>query len=446
MKFLKWGLMLMFLTLAFFSCKDDDSILGENFLDGRLDLQFDTILNVSTLSTAFEDTTTVRSGASTAVIGDYQDDIFGDHKAFTAFSLVPQSNYSDTTVYYADTVMLYLQYRGVFYGYDIENPLTYTIHKVTDTLSGIDGLALSAIDISQYYDPTPLATAEFLPDLDSAASDQFLKFELPLEIGDSLLANWDKIEDNEEFVKYFKGFVIKATRQGGSGGIVSFNLTDTDSHLYLKFHSDEEDDLSFKFYISDSDNSLPTRRFNFFEHNYSTGSISQYMTSTDVPTFNENDELAFLQSMRGINMKVTVDMAGADFLSSDDDIVINRAYLRLNTINMETPIDTIKYLPPIYLSVSELVNDIQEPIVDYYVPSADASRTQVLESDSTGYEIILSGFTHEKLDQGGTEYTIMIEPWQTTINPRRGVIAGGTYPIDSLRPKVYITYSRRTNN
>ncbi|PLX15352.1 MAG: hypothetical protein C0599_16860 [Salinivirgaceae bacterium] len=129
----------MFLTLAFFSCKDDESILGENFLDGKLDLYFDTVFNVTTLSTAYEDTTTVKSGASVSLIGDYHDPIFGDHKSITAFNLVPQGNTVDSGSYVPLSVKMKMEYRGTYYGYDTVNPITFSIHRVTDTLTLIDG-------------------------------------------------------------------------------------------------------------------------------------------------------------------------------------------------------------------------------------------------------------------------------------------------------------------
>lgn len=450
MKFFKWGLMLMFLTLALFSCKDDESVLGENFLDGKLNLKFDTIVNVSTLSTAYEDTSSVLSGASISLIGDYHDDIFGDHKAITAFNFIPQSNSADTGNFTAISLKMHMEYRGSFYGFDTINETKFSIYRAIDSLGPIDGSPLSTIDLSQYYDPIPLAEATYILDSATRSGENFLDFELPVELGSELLDNWDKIESDSLFKTFFYGFVIKAERQSESGGnIVAFNFADTDTKMQLEFYDQDapEDTLTFNFYISDSDNNLPTEHFNFFEHNYATGEISQYMNSTDVPDFNANDEYVFLQAMRGINMKLTVDMSGADFLNEDgQDIVINRAILKLYTTKRELPDnDTLKYAPPGSITITELDEDGSSiPIVDYYLPSYDLSAPQGI-NDSV-YGIVLSGLTHQKIGEGETEYTLWVRSSQPSVSANRAVIFGGGYPVDSLRPKVYITYTKRTNN
>lgn len=456
MRFLKWGLMLMFLTLAFFSCKDDESILGENFLDGTLGIFYDTVIDVSTRTVEFDDTTRYLSGVTTSLIGDYFDPIFGDHKSLSAFDFVPQSNSIDDGTYTAYSVTMYLDYKGTFYGFDTLNPTTFSIHRVIDSLGQIDGQAQSAVDIHQFYDPNPLAEVSYVLDSATRASDNFLKFELPVSLAEELIENFDKIDNDSLFLTYFYGFVIKAERDASAEGtLVSFDYTDTDTRLELEFYEAEspDDTLLFKYYVSNSDNTLPTHRYNFFEHVYSTGEIIQNMTSTDPPQFIENDQYLFLQAMRGLNIEFEVNMADVEFFSNSD-IIINRAFLKLYTTKREGPLvpfegdstKQLEYFPPSSIVLDEIENGAAKPVLDYLVPSSELSYAQGYNTTDDSYDIVLSRLTYENIVEGDEDYTILVSPISTNVSPYRAVVFGSGYTVDSLRPKVFITYSKRTNN
>jgi hypothetical protein len=429
MKFFKWGLMLMLLTLAFFSCKDDESVLGENFLDGTLDLKYDTIHNVTTLTTRYYDTIEVHSDMPVSLIGDYYDPVFGEHKALTAFNMVPESNIVDTGNYIAIGLKLHLEFSN-FYGFDTVNSTKYSVHMVTNPLSQIDDAMIGTIDIDEYYNSIPIAETTHVLNHLTRTGDNFLDFELPITLGEELLSNWDSIYIDTAFQSIFYGFVIKAERQSETGGnIAYFKLADTDSKMTLEFYEEgaPEDTLSFDFHISDSDNNLPTMRFNFFKHNYPDG-----LTEAD---FTANKEYAYLQAMRGLNVELSIDMEGSDIMN--DDLVINRAILRLHTTKREVPDnDTLEYTPP-YIFVIGIKDGNYESIPDIVLGEHD--------DEENIYNIALSAHTYNKIIEGENSFKILVQPFLATYTANRAVFFGSDYTVDSLRPKVYITYSKRSN-
>ena len=90
MKFFLRGLFLLSVVFLFFTCKEDDSFLGENFLDSKLSIYYDTVTNFTTKSVPYDVNDTVYSGVTLAMIGDYYDEVFFFFKSMTVFSVAPQ--------------------------------------------------------------------------------------------------------------------------------------------------------------------------------------------------------------------------------------------------------------------------------------------------------------------------------------------------------------------
>lgn len=448
MKFFWRGLFLLSMIIMFFACKEDDSILGENFLDSKLSIDYDTIYNLTTLSEGYDYTDTVLSGVSVALIGDYYDEVFGDHQAITAFDVAPMFNEIDSTGNrQADSLILQLDYRGNYYGYDTTD-LTFNLYKVEQPLNQIDSSVLGNVELTDYYDQfTPIATATYGPGIDSAS--RFLKFTLPQSIADDLLENIDMIiTSNQTFIDYFNGFIITAERQGGgTGSLVQFNLTSEETHLRLHYSDSEFDEQVFYFYPVSSD--VVTSRFNFFDHDYSTGTISNQMISTDPVEFNPNGTFAYLQAVRGINLKIDVDLSESEIFSDElnvEDLVINRVMLSLEPIKKEIylPDDTLQYAPPSSISIMEFINGETEHIIDYLVEPG-LSAPEYYDEDNDSYDFVFSGLTHEKLVEGKTSFTLWMRASRPSVTANRAVFYGSG-AVDSLKPKVVITYSKRTNN
>lgn len=444
MKLFLRGLLLAVLVV-FFACKEDDSLIGENFIENGLEVYFDTITAVTTHSVVYNDDgdEIVLSGPNYALIGDYSDDVFGNHKAMAVFDFAPESNEGDFgNNPVADSLILQLKVSGIYYGYDVTNPITVSVYQLSDTINKIDGEMLSSININDYYNETDLiGQTTHTP----GGAETSLYIPLSDALAAEILSLRDTIEEDMNFIRNFNGVIIKAERQSGEGGsIVTFNTNTTDTHLKLVFHNDEESDQAFYYYTHESDT---TSRYNFFEHDYSSGTINNFASSLNPTSFNENDSLVFLQSMRGINMKLTINMADSRIFNTEDDLIINKAYLALKPIQMRTPVwtvtDTIIFAPSSQLNIREIVDTGLVVIPDY---SGTNYRWVNYDENDAVYNILFSALTHKKIKTSEEEYVIRLSAADPSTTANRAVFYGSGALREADRPRVVVVYSKRSNN
>lgn len=437
------GILLVAL-LAFFSCKDKDSLIGENFIDSNLEIMSDILTNVTTLTTAYEDTSGVYSGAALALVGDYHDEIFGDHKAMAVFDFAPESNVADFgEAPQADSLVLWLNHKNLFYGYDTINPITIKAYRITEPIEGINKTALANIDLSTYYTPANIiGQTTFRPGhFSKTQQDTSIHIKLNDALAQEFVEMRDSIISDSAFISVFNGIILKAERQSGTqGSIVMFNYKTTKSRLTLHFHNEENDKQTFMYYI---DESVETSQYNFFEHDYTTGSINDFATGQDPITFDSGDSLVFLQTMRGLNMKIKINMADSDIFNTNDDIIINKALLSLTPIhrNFEVTSNTKReYNPPGSMTLFELDDEVYK-IPDYI----DGNNYYAANYNNEKYDIILSRITFEKIQKSQEEYEIWVRASQPSVSANRAVFYGSGAVDPAKRPKVIIYYSKKSN-
>jgi len=164
--------------------------------------------------------------------------------------------------------------------------------------------------------------------------------------------------------------------------------------------------------------------------------------------FITDDSLAYIQAGRGINLEIDVDLAGSEIFADDmnnEELVINRVRLELNPIKREFElVDTLMYAPPEAIIIYEDVNGEKENIVDYFIPDRGMSAPEYYNDEENSYGFVFSGMVHEKVNEGNSSFKLFLQPSQTSITANRAVFYGSG-AVDSLRPKVIITYSKRTN-
>ncbi|MDA3866729.1 MAG: DUF4270 family protein [Salinivirgaceae bacterium] len=439
MKLLLRGI-LLFTVVLMFSCKDDDSIIGENFIEENLEIKFDTITNLEIYSSPYNREDTVHSGAGISLIGDYHDDVFGDHKAISVFNLAPESNDADFGEgIIADSLVLRLDYK-TFFGYDITNPLTITAYRVQGDLDDMHQTPLNSIDLSGYYDEnSPLGSSTFLPD--TSADTKYLKIHLGQALADEFVTNRDSIATDTAFISFFNGIVLKAERTGGTGSVISFNFAAEETQLTLHFQNETDVEQTFNYYADRSD---LTKRYNFFEHNYIEGSIRNSLVSSNPLEFKTNDSLLFLQAMRGIDINIDVNLAGSEIAEIDNDFVINKAFLQFYTTGVEIDGSEAKYTPPNGLKIMEMQDGELLPVVDYYNPSSNLSNPSYYDGDNDRYEISLSRLTFQKLVDGEMDYSLLVQATQSSVSANRAIIHGTGSSNDAVRPRLVVMYSTNT--
>lgn len=432
--------------LAFFSCKDDDSLIGDNFIDSSLEIHFETITNVTTQTIAYDQNSLIKSNPTLALLGDYQDEIFGNHKSMLLFNVAPESNtaeFGENPV--ADTLRLTLMPRlNTFYGFD-EGPLTVTVYRLSSSITEIHETPFSEVNINDYYNEsdiigqstyTPIKTT--VDGTKTIHTIEPLEIDLIPELAQEFMELGDSIISTDSlFLSTFHGVLIKAEKPDGSPGlIITFDYKDEKSKLSLKFHNDEDSTLVFNYPISKSEN---TSLYNFFEHNYTIGTINNSITTIDPLEFKENDSLMYLQSMGGLHMKIRINMANSKIFE-DSAIVINKAQLSLTPIYKDIPhADTI-YNPQEAIEIRDPVEGDSIPIIDYYSRGYESYN-----KDKYKYDIQLSRLIFRKIKTSDEEVELWIIPFLEQVKANRAVFYGSGATDPANRPKIIIHYSKRSN-
>ncbi|MFQ5334765.1 MAG: DUF4270 family protein [Flavobacteriales bacterium] len=327
---------------AFFeSCKKKDDI-GLNIQPGNELLGLHTT-DTASLNAWSAWVDSVRSDeAIYSLLGTYFDPVFGASEAdlYTQVRLsttnVDFGNVSDMEV---DSVILSLVY-STYYGK--LDPQAYCVYRVSEDIE----------KDSIYYSNRTFTVesgsiggiSRVVPNLeDSVLVDGIyeapqLRIKMHKSFGDELLnAGASVYASNEDFIDFFKGFLIKPISVGtftvqpdtgrimpysGTGAILTLDLTHSSSRLVLYYHDiNSNEQFQYVYYINDK-----TARVNNFRHAYN-GTIVK--AAVDNPSTGELS--GYVQPMAGVKTKIEIPFL-QDFVS-DRGVAVNRAELIIKAQN-----------------------------------------------------------------------------------------------------------------
>jgi len=322
----------IFFLATLYSCKKEGE-LSPDFDKGNANLVFtDTV----SLVTSLERVDSIRTDvASENLVGLYNDPVFGPTSSafYSQVSLNGINVDLKTDTANVDSVVLTMKYSGIFYGDDLDDPMTVDIYRLTEDMStGTE--YYSNKDIAK--EATPFHSLTFTPDVtttlsvieanDTASVDAHLRIKLPKAIAYDLL-NADMIS-NSGFVSDFKGFYITTrdsvnptTMPSGDGAILNFDMNSDISALsmYYRDTTATPDTLVYDFLINSS-----SAKFNRFKHNHSAAA------NPDVQKHLDNDvtkdiTVSYIQSMAGVKTKLEIPHIQG--LKADGSIAIVKAEL-----------------------------------------------------------------------------------------------------------------------
>lgn len=308
---------LSLLCCLFFSCENEESLIGENFLMNGEHEVF--ILNPDSISiyafSQIEDS--VSSQSSTNLVGSYIDPMFGHTDASFYFQItLPNNeiNFNATTV---TSAKIKLPYTG-FYG-DSTSQFHIYLSEIKENIS--------ASDSSQYFSNQTFTTLPLTPmsgsqawldeiSLSEIQDSSALHIELPTDfvLFNILQLSAADLLNNDTFIQAFNGFKLEAEPMTNSttGAIMYFNTSDANALLNVEYLDGEGASQSINFPISGG-NAL-----NHFNHDYS---------DTQIETI---DSLIFLQSMAGTFAELNF-----DFLNNlqDSGYIVNQAELSFSVFD-----------------------------------------------------------------------------------------------------------------
>jgi hypothetical protein len=288
------------------SCsKSSNFSIGENFVDEQTNLQTLDTFKVD-LSTVLLDSIAT-NGGKVALVGQYEDSVFGSVSTRSYFNFEYKSNTVNETDIY-DSAKFVLCYSKYYYG-DTTKLMTISIQqlkkeiKLNETTNKLYNT--SKID---YYDEI-LGTKTFYPRPLSPDTILYIHVDaFGKEIFD-LVQNKDvKFTESESFLNYMKGFALTSESPAGknatniNNAILGFTINP--SHLLLKLYyhtaASVPEEKTFEYAIP----SESTLSFNNIEYDPSGSPLRDIKTSKNILSSTKTNNVAFMQGMVGLVPKI----------------------------------------------------------------------------------------------------------------------------------------------
>lgn len=258
------------------------------------------------------------------LLGSYFDPVFGTSTS----GFYVQFRLPDNAVNFGinpavDSIVLTLAYSGGYYG-DLTTMQSIDVFEVNETFL-IDSAYYSNKRLSCYS--TDLCNNYFLPKPSDSVEFGGLTYapHLRLKLDNTLAQKFinasgtSDLDNNPNFLLYFKGLYIVADPSMVNGAMVYFNLLNSASKLTLYYHNDTEDSLSYSFIINDN-----SARINTFEH-YGFAAANHDFQQQIAGDTSRGQQTLYLQSMAGA--KTFISFKNIRSLLFDGEVVINKAEL-----------------------------------------------------------------------------------------------------------------------
>lgn len=425
------GLLILLISLFILqACKKEGDIgleqqIDEEGLYGKLvdtcTLQFFTVKDDSVISSNF-----VRNQ-----LGDFQDPILGRTKASFAFhATLPKNNVDFGTGLVLDSIVMVLGYPTTqadrFYG-DSNSRMELNVFQLDEKISN-DSVYYS--NKSFAIKSTPIGTKNYKPNPNDSITIQnirtgksdtiakvypHLRIRLNDTFGSELLSKSGQsvLSSNDAFLDAYKGFYITATRLSGDGGVLSYDLTNSNRSYIVLYYKTSTDTTNFVLNINSA-----SANVNKYEHDYTGTDVASQLADSTL-----GNTKVYFQSLSGLKGKLK--FPTLEHLLDSGDIAVNKAELTFKPVaGTETP-----YTPIATIVVKGRYSDNSEVVLN----------TAIYNSTKKEYKVDLTRSIQFILNKKLVLKDIFIEDNSKQINPRRSVIAG----VNSSSPmKLRIFYTK----
>lgn len=298
-----------------------------------------------------KDDSVISSGFVRNQLGEFKDPLFGNTKASIAFhAILSQNNVNFGTSPTLDSVVLVMGYIGDksqrFYG-DSSSRMTIDVYQLDENISN-DSVYYSnrnfktkaGIIGTVNYQPRP-DDSLIIQNILDGKKDTVIKVYPQLRVrlndtfGQELLSKSGQVElsDNTAFLNAYKGFYIQSTRTSGDGGIMSFDLTNSNRSYLVLYYKTSTDTTNFVFNI----NSVAAN-VNKYEHDYTGTEVALQLSDSSL-----GKEKVFIQSLAGLRAKLRFptleNLLDSGLISINKAEIVMKPYL--NSETPYTPISTI---------------------------------------------------------------------------------------------------------
>ena len=303
MRFIRYLMLLCgFAVIVPAGCTDENTKIGSDWVTVHSRVIFIDTCTVEVSSVLPDSIPT--SGGERIFAGVRKSSFWGTTRVSTymTFSVTEDFSQSSTPEYEENTVFdsltLYMVPDSMFCG-DTLSPMTLNVHRLVEQVELNDDSELyghSAFD----YDPTPLAEKRIDP---RPLRGREIEIRLPDALGreflNLLIDQDDKMEDNENFRKYFNGLLLKS--DDASQAILGFKGADSICMLKLYYRTagyaeTEEHVINFKL--------APSLMFTHVEVDRTGSPLDALTSKNNEISSTQSDNKAFTQSLTGIYTKI----------------------------------------------------------------------------------------------------------------------------------------------
>ena len=399
------GLSILFtipVILFFYSCNEnpDEFTLGEEFIESRTSFNLIDTFSVN-LSTVILDTINT-AGTGKIQVGNYDDHTFGKISSSSYFQIGSPESYDVEPDDRYDSLNLVLRYNNDSFG-DTNKVQKIIVYQLEENIELADNGNINS-HTTYNYNHDPLGAKIYTPKPNSSDDTLFIKIsdDIGLDLFSKLKDNSNIVANNESFINYFHGLVLKGD-DNYTGAIIGFNAYDVNLILYSTRVAETSETIKNQFALSDS-----SKQFNNIAHDFTSADLNSLVEQRSELPASEIGGLSYLQGGTGLVIRV-------DFPSIREILLYNRGKVT----------DAKLYLAPLKNSY----NDFELP-----------SQLLIYETDNlnriNGYALSSSVLTKDELYNEETYYTFDVTEYLNEelsdyyIDPGDGLII--TLPFSEL--------------
>lgn len=320
------------LSLLLSSCTKELSSIGLDLLDplDLLSMGYTDTVQINAYS--IPEDSVLTSNLTYAQIGSMYDPIFGRTTAnfySQVFITTTRVRFGTNPVF--DSAYFYLPYKSS-YGDTLSN-MTFRVYALTEDI--VDSLKYYSNNTLSYDVSKPLGEITFQPKphdssyYDGSKHAPFLRIPINSNFGNYILNAEDTtyLNNNTEFVKFFKGICVVAEPQNtqGKGAIITFNMPTDYSRIVMYYHN-TEDTLNYSFAISSA-----CSMFQNYDHHGYAEAIPMLKQQLE-GNYSLGQQFLFAQGMGGIKIKLEFPYLSKWFES--EKVLINDAQLILGNASV----------------------------------------------------------------------------------------------------------------
>lgn len=293
-------------TCLFFSCENEESIIGENLLINNQHDVFilaDSLVEIASFS-AIEDSLDAQN-SSTNLLGSYFDPISGQTNASFCFQITLPNNEITFDANSISNIRLRFPLTD-FFG-DSTTNFNIKLSTLNQSINIENDMQYFTTDD---FESTPIEGAEYLMNLSEILDSNALILQLPTSFGLNEILNLssEALLNSESFTEVFYGFKLDVQPVIDNGAIIYLNSSSDDATLQIEYTNNKNDDVITNFPINSG------VRLNHVNHDY----------DESLPL---DTNFLFIQSMGGVFSELDF-----SFLENyqDSGFIVNDATLELS--------------------------------------------------------------------------------------------------------------------